>query len=288
MENNKLQKKYVETYTEDMVKAIENDKGGLIKKIIHEEEMNEALKKNLSPKSKKNKLFMLLSFTLIFLAVFVLILYIFFYDDINTAPVDYVPASIIFIDQTAFQPIDGLNKDKIAEVVSNKAKNTKVKSGGVESIYLTENKKVIGFKRFLEMTKSNYMLENIGFFGDNFLLGTVNKEKKSSPEDDGLFLLLKIRSFTDVFPIMKESETQLLNNMHGFFNVNVSPATNYLFTKDWQDGIIGNKNARILRNEAGDIVLMYVFINDSYVVVTNSEGASEEIILRLFSSQIKK
>ena len=32
MEDNKLKNKNVETYTADMVKAIESDKGGLIKK----------------------------------------------------------------------------------------------------------------------------------------------------------------------------------------------------------------------------------------------------------------
>ena len=44
----------IETYAEDMAQVLENDKGGLIKKIIHEEEEHEAEKRNLSPQSKKN------------------------------------------------------------------------------------------------------------------------------------------------------------------------------------------------------------------------------------------
>ena len=46
----------VETYAEDMAKVIEDDKSGLVKKIIHGAEEHEIEKINLSPESKKNKL----------------------------------------------------------------------------------------------------------------------------------------------------------------------------------------------------------------------------------------
>ena len=54
--DNNLKAKKVETYADDMAKAISGGQGGLIKKIIHEEEEKEALKKNISPESEKNKL----------------------------------------------------------------------------------------------------------------------------------------------------------------------------------------------------------------------------------------
>jgi hypothetical protein len=42
MENeNKLKNKNIKTYTDEMVKAIESGEGGMIKKIIHEEEQHE-------------------------------------------------------------------------------------------------------------------------------------------------------------------------------------------------------------------------------------------------------
>ena len=80
---NKLKNKNVETYARDMVKAIESDKGGLIKKIIHEEEKHEAEKINLSPKSRKNRLFMFISIMLIFLALTVLVFLAFWNDYIK-------------------------------------------------------------------------------------------------------------------------------------------------------------------------------------------------------------
>ena len=42
MQNNEsIKPKIVETYAEDMAKVIEDDRGGLIKKIIHSEEEHE-------------------------------------------------------------------------------------------------------------------------------------------------------------------------------------------------------------------------------------------------------
>ncbi len=290
MENeNKLKNKNVETYTSDMVKAIESDKGGLIKKIIHEEEEHEAQKINLSPKSRKNRLFMFISIMLIFLALAILIFLAFFNESINTVPIAPQTTSIIFTDRTDFKAIDSFNKDQIVKTVLNQINNTKMKTGGVEGIYLTENNKVVGFKKFTTLIKSNLVLDQNNFFSDNFLLGALNSGLKSTlPTAGDFFVLLKIRSFTDIFPTMRSWENKMLYDLGGFFGVNITPLTNYLFTKDWQDGIIENKNARILKDNDGKIVLMYIFINDSSIIITNSELATREAILRLASSKVKK
>ena len=283
MEDNKLKNKNVETYTADMVKAIESDKGGLIKKIIHEEEEHEALKKELSPDSKKNRAFMFISIILIILALAALVFLIFLNQKINTVPIMPQFSSIIFADQTNFLPVDGLTKEKIAETISNQANNTKVKTGGMEGIYLTENQKVIGFKQFATFMKSNLTTDQLSLISDNFLLGVLNEKNTKD-----LFMFLKVKSFSDIFPVMQNWESKMLYDLHGFFGVKLSPETNYLFTKSFEDGIVANKNARILRDNNGQIVLMYVFADDNSIVITNSENAVSEIILRLNSSQIKK
>ncbi len=301
--DNKLKNKNVKTYTSDMVQAIESDKGGLIKKIIHEEEAHEAEKVNLSPSSKRNRLFMLISFLLIFLAFIILLFLAFSSKNLNTVPVAQQFTSIIFADQTDFKAIDGLNKDQIFSTILNQVANTDIKAGGVEGIYLTENKKVIGFKEFITLLKTNFSMDQINLVSDNFLLGALNSvakpvastdgstlptDKNTKTLDKGLFILLKVRSFTDIFPVMQVWEDKMLYDLSSLFKVNISPDTNYLFTKDWEDGVVSNKNARILRDKNGNIVLMYVFLNDSSLLITNSEAATNEVILRLNSSQIKK
>lgn len=281
MEDNKLKNKNIETYAQDMVKAIESDKGGLIKKIIHEEEEEEILK-NLSPKSKENRLFMFISIILTSLAFTVFIFLMFFNDKINTVPIAPQAISMIFMDQTDFTPIDALTKEKIAETIYNQVNNTRVKIGGINGIYLTENKKVIGFKNFAAFMKSSLTSDQMELISDNFLLGALNGETKD------LFILLKVKSFSDIFPVMQNWENKMLYDLHGFFGVKLSPETNYLFTKNFENGIVDNKNARILKDNDGKIVLMYVFADDNSIILTNSEVATNEVILRLNSSKIKK
>jgi hypothetical protein len=286
---NKLKNKNVKTYTADMVKAIESDKEGLIKKIIHEDEEHEALKKNLSPKSRKNRLFMFISLLLIILALASLVFLAFFNEEIQTTPVALPVASIIFTDQTTFKAIDGLAKEKIVETVLNQVNNTKTKIGGIEGIYLVENKKVIGFKEFFILLESSLTKDQTNFFNDNFLLGTFKSGLSSvSPNIGDLFILLKVRSFTDIFPAMRSWENKMLYDLHGFFAINLSPENNYLFTKNFEDSIVANKNARILKDNDGKIVLMYVFADDNSIIITNSELATREVVLRLNSSKIKK
>ncbi len=291
MENeNQLKNKNVETYTRDMAKAIEGGQGGIIKKIIHEEEKYEAEKIKLSPESKKNELFMIISVVLVAIAVAILAYLWFSSDDkVNTVPVAPVAASIIFTDDTTFKEVDGLNKEKIEELISSETSNTKVKVGGVEGIYLTEGQKVIGLKRFNDLIKGNLTGDQLGLMGDNFLLGAFKSGLSSvSPNIGDPFMLLKVKSFTDIFPVMRAWENKMLYDLGGLFGVTLSPDTNYLFTKSFEDGIVSNKNARILRDNNGGIVLMYVFINDNSIVITNSELATNEVILRINSSQIKK
>ena len=64
----------VETYAADMTKTIEKGEGGMIRKIIEEQEEHEAVKKNISPESRRNKFFMLIGVALIISAFFLLIM----------------------------------------------------------------------------------------------------------------------------------------------------------------------------------------------------------------------
>jgi len=288
-DKDKLKNRDVETLADDMVKVIENDRGGLIKKIIHEEEEHEALKKSLSPESGKNKMFMYLSVALSSIAVIVFIVMILVSKDGDDISVTPQAGPNIFLDKTEFKTIDGFAKNQITEVVSNQSENTRVKAGGVEGIYLTENKKVVGFKRFMDLLEGELTRGEAESIGDNFLLGVVNKDMRFVSSVSGhFFILFKVKSFSDVFNVMKNWETDMLRDLHGFFGVDVSPATDYLFVKSFEDGTVENKNARILRDNNGNIVLMYVFINNTSVMVTNSEQATNEIILRITSSQIRK
>jgi hypothetical protein len=272
----------VETYAEDMAKVLENDTEGLIKKIIHGEEEHEKEKRNLSPESKRNKIFMLISLLLVVLALGILFFFL-FKKSANTVPVAQQFVPIIFNDQTTYLEISGLNKDEIEQAILNEVEASKISNGGLEGIYPTENKQTIGLRRFLTLIKSNLALsDNTAFVNDNFLMGAVNTGTKD------FFILLKVRSATDIFDSLRAWEKNLLTDLHGFLGIKIGSDTNYLFTKDFQDGLVENKNARLLYDKDGQLVVMYLFADDNSVIITNSPAAAHEILLRLASGQVKQ
>jgi hypothetical protein len=275
----------VETYAEDMAKVMESETGGLVKKIIQGEEENEAEKKNLSPESRKNKIFMFFGVLLIFFALVVIFFFV-FKNQNNTVPIQKQFVSLIFNNQSISLEISGLKKDEIVQAIFNEVSKTKVKAGGVEGIYLTENKQIIGLRRFITLINGHFVpSDNTLFVSDNFLLGVVKNQADVNTSGTGFFLLLKVRSATDIFDSLRAWEPNLLNDLHGFLGINLSNDTNYLFTKNFTDGIIENKNARILYDKNGNMVLMYIYADDNSVIITDSQNAAHEIMLRLASIQ---
>lgn len=470
-ENKKINKG-IETYTADMVRAIHDNKDGAIRKIIQEQEERE-VEKNLSPVSKKNKVFMTLGIVLLMLGVGAVL---FWYLTRESGVISIAPkfAPLIYHENTGLVEVSGFTKDKIAEAIWSQALNTDVRKGGIEGIYITEKKAVIGLRRLLALMRASITSVQLDAISNNMLLGVinVNPEAEVDPENENLaelpsapkteiveiegepvtlntsaffktgtvefvsegakeeaklaigefldgvdfktskvrvvgtysierpwikneeiaenrrevglsilmevldekfsieekqsivvessskgvsvldlysayeidamtkeeldesinltqgiqyyveaktkpttvvkvieepvepmtpekrdyipktgkdlFLLLKVRSFTDVFNPLRTWENKMFSDLHGLFGVPINTYTSYLLTKGFEDGIVQNKNARILYSNEGEIVLMYVFADENSIIIANTEDAVREVILRLASSKIRK
>jgi hypothetical protein len=274
----------VETFAEDMAYAIGGDSGSSVKNIIKKVEEHEAERKNFSPQSRKNKNFML-SGLLLLVAALSTFSFLFIKNNANTVIIPKQFTPMIFTDQNISFDITGLKKDDIVKLVSDEIGKVAGKTGELEGIYLTQNKQNIGLREFLALTESHFApTDNTLFVSNNFLLGVVkNQTEADTTSGTGFFILMKMRSTSDIFDSMKAWEPQMLNDLGGFFGVNIEGDNNYLLTKDFEDGIVENKNARILYDQNGNIVLMYVYANDNSVIITDSAGALHEVLLRLTS-----
>lgn len=285
----------VETFAEDMTKAIESigtGGGGFVKKIIHGEE--DSVKSNSSLVNKRSQIFMLLSFALVLLAIASLSIVYVLKNRISTVEVAPQYKPIIFIDQNKAIEISELNTEQIIEKISDETNNTNVKLGGVEGVYFTNDKNIIGLKDFFTKMEINLDKMNLSAFEDNFLTGITNLQSLSeNPSDEiksekNFFILLKFESMADAFNVLHFWENKIFSDLGLFFGEKLNADTKYLLTKDFEDGIVQNKNARILYDNDGKIIMMYVYVNDSSVVFANSEKTIGEIIARLAASQIKK
>ena len=279
----KIKSKNIETYAEDMASAIETGEEGLVKKIIHEQEKQEEEKKSLSPESQKNKVFMIVGATLIGFGLVALAFLIMVKKNIETVAVERQFVPIIFTDQTDFLEVSDLDKREIAESIKSKTRTSTVEDRAVEGVYLTEHKKVVGLKRFLALLESNFPVAGLGLVKDNFFIGIWGQETKGD-----LFILLQVRSFTDIFPVLHVWEEKMLADLFRTFGLELTAETNYLLTANFTDGFVENKNARILYDQTGKVVLLYAFVDDTSVVIANSLPAAREAIFRLSAGKVRK
>jgi len=286
--NNKTQHKIVQTYAEDMANIIESE-SGLVKKIINEEEKHEVEKLNLSPDSKSNKVFMFVGIFFIALSLMTL-LYFFFSQRKDITPIEQQFTPIVFNDHTSIVEILDLRKSEIAQAVFDKITATKVEVNGVEGVYLTEDKQTMGLRRFIALIEGGFSPnDNPLFVADNFMLGVVKNPSITDIKDGtGFFMLIKMRTLTDIFDSMRVWEGKMLLDLHGFIGVNITNDDKYLLNQNFEDGIVENKNARTLYTRDNKLVLMYIFADDNSVIVTDSKNAAHEIMLRLAGSQKKQ
>ncbi|MFA6257106.1 MAG: hypothetical protein WCT29_03020 [Candidatus Paceibacterota bacterium] len=287
--DNKNKKVIVETYSSDIAEVIENDREGLVKKIITAEEQRENEKKNLSPESRKNKMLIIVSVLLLVLGVGILAFFIARRGPqaIELGP-EFVP--LVFTDKSSFIETAGLKSIDVVHSIVNQVKNSTVKPGGIEGMYLTQDKQVVGLRKFVALVGSNFIPgDNEVFVSDNFLLGVVkNSVASEADQSNGFFILLKARSAEDIFTPLKNWEEKMFADIYQLYGRSISEENKYLLTKNFEDGIVENKNARILTDSEGNLVMMYVYADNNSVVITDSRQAAREIILRLASKQTKE
>lgn len=282
MADEELKNIEVKTYESDMAGIVGENQDGIVKKMIEEEEKKEKEVFESSPEQKRNTIFLSVSIILLILAFLAVFMIFLLRKDILVVDVKPQYTPLIFTDQASFEEVSDLKKEVIKQNIFTRVIETEVKEGGVEGFYLRNKERVLGLREFLGIIEAKLDQEKIEFMSDSFLLGVVNKEKND------FFILLKMRSIADVFGAMRAWEDEMFIDLSGFFGIDLSPDTKYLLEKSFEDDIVQNKNARVLRDNSGGIVMMYVFTDENSIVITNSEDAIIELISRLASARVKK
>ncbi len=277
-----LRVKGVETFTDDMVKTLANEKGSTIKKIIHQEEEKEVRKKNLSPESLKNRTFMIIGFILIIMALIAMASAALLGEKTAVVPLETPFAPAVFTDKNSFNEIKDLTAKEILSLIAAQVSGTDVKQNGVTGIFLLRNGQPLRFPDFVSLIKGHFPSDGFSAVKD-FMLGAYNGQ---SGRD--LFLLLKTASFSDIFNPLRAWERKMFSDLSGMFGKDLTAENKYLQTKDFTDGVVQNKNARILYDASGGIALLYMFADENSIIITDSIQTAEEIMSRLSSGKVAK
>jgi hypothetical protein len=106
------------------------------------------------------------------------------------------------------------------------------------------------------------------------------------------FLVLKVDSYERAFSGMLTWENNMEQELIPLFDRQVSPtlggastteaAPSFLLTR-FRDKIVGNHDARVLEDGAGNIVLLWTFLDRNTLVITTNEWTLKEVVARRYT-----
>ncbi len=278
----------VKTYADDMVGVIQDGGEGLVKKIMEEQAQQEHIKRTMTVQSRKNVMYMILAILIVLLAIAGVVALVIYQKNNETVEVAPRVTPVLFTDKTELIEIEGFSKRDISSSVRNLVRNTTLELGRIRDISLTENGQAVTLERFLKLTEGSFPVARTDLVR-NFFIGVLGRDVGVEEAKGGeLFFLLKVISFNDVFVTMRFWEKKMFGDLYDFFGIDITPENSYLLTKDFEDGIVENKNARVLYDNNRNIVFSYVFIDDKTIVISTSPAPVREVILRLTYGEVRK
>ena len=144
---------------------------------------------------------------------------------------------------------------------------------------------LVDTQQFLALLSPTIPVGLLRTLGPQFLLGT---HSFNSPQP---FLILKTDSYEQAFAGMLTWEGTMRQDLLPLFayappaHINGDMSTTSVQTSlsqnGFSDAIVENHDARVLRNQSGDIYFLWTFLDRTTIVITTNEYTMREVITRL-------
>lgn len=269
------------TYASDIAETMRREKGSIIKIALAEQSRRDEYKKKRDPTSTKNMIVVMLGLILIVGGVM-----IFVYSYLNREkPVAVTNfnsplPSFLFTENQVQIDATILNRTELLNAIENQVGNQDLEPGTINNLYLSYKSPsgqvqlpATTFFQKLGIDVRDVLFQNLF---PSFMLGVYNQ-----PENNKLFVILKVKDFNETFLAMREFEDTMLTNFLRLFRIDTSAYGKAIFSKAFETQTLFNKEARVLLDPAGKTILSYIFLDPSTVMITTSTEAVEEVIKRM-------
>jgi hypothetical protein len=105
--------------------------------------------------------------------------------------------------------------------------------------------------------------------------------------DESIFIIIKLESFENAFAGMLAWEAKMLEDLGPLFSTR-ELAANTPSDTAFEDVTERNKDARVLRNPEGEVVLLYSFFDNNTLIITDSEETLRVILNRLTNELLSR
>ena len=278
----KISPKSIRTYQSDMADAVRMNEGSVIKIAVAEQE-RKAREQQVEIKTERvGTVFAIGSILLALIGVGVL-----GYSFIATREKEVVVTgtplnqSLVINDGTKALIVTGKNKQEIAKEFLELSRAPQEKNGAILNINPlvdeSTSKNRLTSKEFIGALQTSMPGPLYRSLDDMYMIGSVTLKETGSP-----FVILKPTSFDYAYSGMLQWEKKMVDDFFLMYDIDVSGENEYLLSKPFQDSILKNQDARVLYDNQGQVVLLYLFVNnDDLIIIAKDESAILEILNRL-------
>jgi len=183
-------------------------------------------------------------------------------------------------------PIVPSNEQKIITLITEKTEENKsivkeliqrgTQIGSLTNFIFTDESEVILTpEKFFKSIGTSAPFGFSAFLTNRFMFGFYSMEKNEP------FIILKIKSYENVFALMLKWENTIKDDLN-IILPNGTSQNELIF----QDKIIKNHDTRILYDQNGQIDILYSFLDKETIIITSSMETFEEILERLSSPKL--
>lgn len=274
--------KTIHTYASDMAEAIANEQASMVKIALAEQnkKQKEIAVNNFVQAKKINFVFIFIGILLIIGAYFLIT---FLNKKSNENNVHEVVTkeipTIIHADKQVILNNDVIGKEETAKIIQEEVK----KGDNPDSMkaLILKDDSAENFLKQIGSSASGAFVRSLG----KFMLGTYTKKQGGTKSH--LFLIIETKNYDQAFAGMLTWEKTLFDEMFSIFGIDVNQDRSVLFSKNFEDLLIDNNDARIIKDNTGQAVLYYMFIGKNNLVITDDIDTIKEITKRIRTQSIK-
>ncbi|HBM45526.1 MAG: hypothetical protein UT05_C0010G0043 [Parcubacteria group bacterium GW2011_GWF2_38_76] len=183
--------------------------------------------------------------------------------------------------------LSGMSSEKTISEIKNSILESSVTAGSIQKIILTKRTPTdevieITSQDFFSAIKSSISSETIRSLNSEMLFGVLNTITGAK---SGIMVFMT-ESYQNSFAgMLKWEKGSMVKDIYEI--IKSVPANDYLITKNFEDLILNNQDTRVLKNENGEIVLVYGFLNGRELIIAGNTNVFNEIVNRLINSPNK-
>lgn len=183
-------------------------------------------------------------------------------------PEQQIQDTIIRADALKVVSISELKKDTLISTINSQKEDVQ---SGINIIYLTQKTPggeiPISAKDFVSIAE-NAPQSLLRALGDKAVFGFVSTETLSP------FVILEVESFDHTFAGMFSWEKNVAKDLKDILAKDLEPRSGF------EDATSRNRDLRILRARGGETIVLYSFLDNKHLVITDKEEAFREILNR--------